>query len=78
MKKWIIVDDCLTAKGEIFAHPVDSLEQAYAEACAEWKHLGRHDQGIRDGFYIGFAEIDEDGNVDFDSMTDIEDIRQEG
>lgn len=78
MKKWIIVDNCLSSKGEIYTERAESREQAFTEAVAAWKHLGRHDQGIRDGFYIGFAEIDEDGNVDFDSMTDIEDIRQEG
>lgn len=76
MKKWFVVDNCLTAKGEIFTHPADSREQAYAEATAEWKHLGQHDQSIRDDFYIGQAETDEEGNIDFDSMTDIEYIKK--
>ena len=74
MKKWVIVDDCLSTKGVIYTEYAECREQALENAKAEWNHLGKHDQGIRDAFYIGFAEVDDDGNVDFDSITETIDV----
>jgi len=76
MKKWYVVDDCMSTKGEIFTTPAESLQQAREKAAAEWAHLSEHDRKLRDAFYIGFADTDDDGCVDFDTMTDTEEIGQ--
>lgn len=75
MKKWYVVDDCISSKGETFTHPAESREQALEKALAEWDHLSEHDKEIRDAFYIGYADSDDDGCVDFETMTDITDIK---
>ena len=73
MKKWVIIDDCMKKRCAIFDEICKSqtTEGAYAEAKAKWDALTEHDKRDRDGFYVALTGFDEDGCIDFDSMTDI-------
>lgn len=77
MKKWYLIDDCLHSARQVFETALDcaSKEEAFDLAVREWEALSAHDQRARDDFYIGFADVDEDGCVDYDTMTDIISIK---
>jgi len=77
MKKWIIVDDCTSSKSQQFEEIIEASDINEAEQIArrEWDRLTAHDQNKRDAYYVGYAEIDDDGCVDFNSMTDIVEIK---
>lgn len=76
-KHWYLIDDCTRAKGQIFETRINVSDASHAAAIAEieWKALSPHDQALRDAFYIGFAALDDDGCIDYDSMTDIVSIK---
>lgn len=78
MKKWYLIDDCLHGARQVFetALDCDSQEEAFDLATREWEALSAHDQRARDDFYIGFADVDEDGCVDYNTMTDIISIKK--
>lgn len=75
--KWYLIDDAIHARCQIFEHELkaQTKEEAIAEAKAEWNCLTTREQKDRDEFYIGYADVDEDGCVDYDSMTDIYSIK---
>lgn len=76
VKSWYIVDDCTKSKGQIFTEKVKgNREAAIARARAEWEELSKHDQGLREAFYVGYAAEDEDGCMILDSMTDIVEVK---
>lgn len=78
MKKWYLIDDCLASKGQVFESVLDcnTQKKAFDLAVREWEALSVHDQQDRDDFYIGFADIDDNGCVDYNSMTDIISIKK--
>lgn len=78
MKKWYLIDDCLHGARQVFetALDCDSQEEAFDLATREWEALSAHDQRARDDFYIGFADVDEDNCVDYNTMTDIISIKK--
>ena len=78
MKKWYLIDDCLHSARQVFETALDcnSQEEAFDIAVREWEALSAHDQRARDDFYIGFADVDGDGCVDYDTMTDIISIKK--
>lgn len=78
MKKWYMIDNALTDKGEIYETELkaSSKEEAMKQAMKEWNALSDRDQANRDEFYIGLASEDEDGCVDYNTMTDIEYIKK--
>lgn len=73
MKKWYLIDDCLHSARQVFETALDcnSQEEAFDLATREWEALSAHDQRARDDFYIGFADVDGDNCVDYNTMTDI-------
>lgn len=77
MKKWIIIDDCTGSKSAQFEEIIDARDINEAEQIArrQWDSLTAYDQQKRDAYYVGRAEIDEEGTVDFDSMRDIVTIK---
>ena len=78
MKKWYLIDDCLASKGQVFetALDCDSQEKAFDLATREWEALSAHDQRARDDFYIGFADVDDDGCADYNTMTNVISIKE--
>lgn len=78
MKKWYLIDDCLASKGQVFESVLDcnTQKKAFDLAVREWESLSAHDQQDRDDFYIGFADVDEDGCVDYETMTSIISIKK--
>ena len=76
LKKWWLVDDCMGAKSQIFEKELSNdKEMAIRLATAEWNRLSQRDQKIMGAFYIGYAASDEDGCVDYNTMTEIVNIK---
>lgn len=73
MKHWFWIEDCTSARSEVYDEilPVESKEEALNLASAKWEALTESDRRKRDEAFIGYAEVDEDGCVDYNTMTDI-------
>lgn len=78
MKKWVIVDDCTKRRSAVFDEicKAQTKEGAYAEAKAKWNALTEHDKRDSDAYFVGHTDFDEDGCIDYDSMTDILTIKE--
>lgn len=68
MKKYIIVDDTTSKRSSIDTYIFDNEKEAIEKAGNIVAHLTEKDKNDRDGFYVGIGILDEDGNVDFDSI----------
>ena len=76
LKAWYLIDDCTEAKAQIFEKELSNdKEMAIRMATDEWNKLSSHDQKIRGAFYIGYAALDDNGCVDYDTMTEIVNIK---
>lgn len=72
MKHWFLIDDCMSTRSFSDTEHLQaaSLEDALLEAQRRWDSLSPHDQRQRDAYYVCRAELDEDGCIDYDSVTD--------
>lgn len=70
--KWYIIDDARAARGEIFEKPIEAagLTDAIKAARKDWDCLAEKEQTARNDFYVCRAKTDEDGCIDYDTMTD--------
>lgn len=71
MKKYIVVDDAITKKGDMSINTYDSKEEAIERAEYLLAHMTKHDKNNRDAFYVGICELDEEGEVDLNSIDSI-------
>lgn len=71
MKKWYIIDDATTARGQIFDNctNTDDMDEALQLAQKEWNQLTKDEQEKRDDFYIALGAKDEDDCLDWNSVT---------
>ena len=79
MRKWYLIDDCISSKAEVFETELKATvkNEAIQEAKEIYNRLSDHDKKLRDEFYIGHFETDEDGNLNYDTMIDYVDIVKE-
>lgn len=72
MNKWFLIDDMITARGLLTEEPMAAAtrEEAAEELRRAWDRLSRADQKARDDFRAVLAETDEDGNIDYETVTD--------
>lgn len=72
-KKWYLIEDCTKAKAQVFETElkVRTAQEAQEKALAIWNGLSAYDQKEREACYIGLAGVDDDGCIDYNSMTDI-------
>jgi hypothetical protein len=79
MKRWFLIDNATKSHAQIFETALDAKDQAEAIQIArrEWDHLTDSEKKRRDDFFVGYAEEDEDGDVDWDTMTDIYSFKKE-
>lgn len=77
MARWYMIDDATTDRGQVFEIPLsaDTQEEAVEAARNRFGALSRRDRDHRDACYVGRAELDADGCVDYDTMTDIYTIK---
>lgn len=78
--RWYIIDDATTRDGLIDETPINAKNQADAiqQARLEWeKHLTEAERRRRDDFYVCRAKEDEDGAIDYNTMTDIYSLKKE-
>ena len=71
MKQWVLIDDETTSKGEVYETKLNTTsdKEAHQLAKNEWTQKTRAEMEKCDSFYIAFADIDEDGCIDYNSMT---------
>ena len=79
MKRWFLIDNATKSHAQIFETALDAKDQAEAIQIArrEWDHLTDSEKKRRDDFFVGYAEEDEDGDADWDTMTDIYSFKKE-
>ena len=79
MKRWFLIDNATKSHAQIFETALDAKDQAEAIRLAryEWDHLTDSEKKRRDDFFVGYAEEDEDGDADWDTMTDIYSFKNE-
>lgn len=79
MKRWFMIDNATKSHAQIFETALDAKDQAEAIQIArrEWDHLTDSEKKRRDDFFVGYAEEDEDGDADWDTMTDIYSFKKE-
>ena len=75
---WYLVDERTAGAVDIFEEKlnVTTREEAVREATREWYHMAPADRKRRTDFYIGQAEVDEDGNIIYESMRNYTDIME--
>ena len=73
MKHWYFIEDCTFSKSEVYDELLNAnnATEAFIEAAGKWDKLTEADRNRRDEAYIGFADTDENGCMDYDTMTDI-------
>ena len=69
MKKWYLFEE---VNGDWFETELKAEDQASAalEADEYWQSLTKHDRNRRTAFFIGAAEKDEDGIINYNNITD--------
>lgn len=60
MKKWIVVDSCISKGSVEFHTPCDTKEEALALARREWNHLTDYGRKRRDAFFVGLYDWEQD------------------
>jgi len=81
MKKWVVIDDCMSSKSSTYEEILDATtaEEAEAEARFKWDRMTEYDKKLRDAYYVGLCDITpeiEEGEVYYtDTMTDIINIK---
>ena len=80
MKHWYYIEDCTSTRSAVYDEilPAVDATEAFIAAVNRFTGLTRHDQEQRDEAYVGYADTDEDGCVDYNTMTDIWYIRRAG
>ena len=75
---WYLVDERTITGTDIFEEKLNATNkmEAIREATREWYHMAPADRKRRTDFYIGQAEVDEDGNIIYESMRDYTDITE--
>ena len=73
---WYLVDERTITGTDIFEEKLNATNkmEAIREATREWYRMAPADRKRRTDFYIGQAEVDEDGNIIYESMQDYVDI----
>lgn len=79
MKHWYFIEDCTSSRSEVYDEilTAGTVTEAFIEAAGKWDALTEADRNRRDDAYIGYADTDEDGCVDYDTMTGIYYLRRE-
>ena len=75
---WYLVDERTTGAVDIFEEKLNATNkmEAIREATREWYHMAPADRKRRTDFYVAQAEVDEDGNIIYESMRDYTDIME--
>lgn len=68
---YILIDDCTSKRASIFDQTFQTEQEAVEVAKAEWETLTDHDKAQRDAYYVATCTLDEDGEVDWDSIDPI-------
>ena len=70
--QWFIVDNALSARGEIFDRPLhtDDKMEAFEAAMNSWNYRTDSEKENRDDFYIALAETNRYGHINDDTVTE--------
>ena len=73
--RYVLIDDCTSEKSAMYEDLFDSKEDAIRQAEAEWNALSEHDRNIRDAYYVASCTLDEDGELDWESIEPIKEFK---
>lgn len=68
---YVIIDDCTSKTATVWDVKFQTKEEAMQEAKAEWDALTDHDKARRDAYYVAVCRLDEDGEIDWDTVDPI-------
>ena len=68
---YVIIDDCTSKAATVWDTKFQTKEEAMQEAEAEWGALTDHDKGERDAYYVAACTLNEDGEIDWDTVETI-------
>lgn len=71
MKKYIVIDDTTSKRSTMETYVFDSEKEAIKKAEELISYLTKKEIEETDEFYVGVGEVDEDGEIDFDSIDAI-------
>lgn len=75
--RWVVIDDCTSTQSAEFTDILDvaTQEEAITEAKRLWNTLSKYDQDRRDAYYVCKAIVDGDGAIDYNSISDVYEIK---
>lgn len=72
---YAVIDDCLTKAASVWDTKFQTKDEAIQYADTEWKCLTEHDKNRRDAYYVATCELDEDGEIDWETIDPIKEYK---
>lgn len=72
---YVIIDDCTNKRASTFEQFFKTEQEAIEYAKAEWALLTDHDKYERDAYYVASCTLDEDGEIDWESIEPIKEFK---
>ena len=72
---YVLIDDCTSKKASIFDKVFKTEKEAIEMARAEWALLTDHDKYERDAYYVASCTLDDDGELDWESIEPIKEFK---
>ena len=68
---YVIIDDCTSKAATVWDVKFQTKEEAMQKAESEWNALTDHDKARRDAYYVAICRLDENGEIDWDTVDPI-------
>ena len=72
---YVLIDDCTSKAASVWDTKFQTRDEALKHAEAEWKALTDHDKARRDAYYVATCLLDEDGEVDWETVDPIKEFK---
>ena len=72
---YVLIDDCISKAASVWDTKFQTRDEALKYAEAEWKALPDHDKARRDAYYVATCSLDEDGEVDWETVEPIKEFK---
>ena len=69
--RYVLIDDCTSKRASIFDQIFNTEQEAVEFAKAEWQAIADHNKAERDAYYVASCTLDEDGEIDWESIEPI-------
>ena len=72
---YVLIDDCTTKRASVFEQIFKTEKEAIEFANAEWEVMPEHNKKVRDAYYVASCTLDEDGELDWESIEPIKEFK---